>query len=52
MLILIGVHVPDDTIVMKACGLDMECFFLFLLLDFNDRIEKVLSESIDVVHML
>ena len=52
MLILIGVRVPNDTIVMKACCLDMECFFLLFLLDFNDRIEKVLSESIDVVHHL
>lgn len=52
MLILIGVRVPNDTIVMKACCLDMERFFLLLLLDFNDRVEKVLSELIDVVHML
>lgn len=37
---------------MKARCLDMERFFLLLLLDFNDGVEKVLSESIDVVHML
>ena len=52
MLILIGVCVSDDIIHMKTCGLDMKCFFLLLFLDFNDGIEKVLSESIDIVHHL
>jgi hypothetical protein len=36
---------------VKARGLDMERLFLFLLLDFNDRVKKVLSESVDVVHL-
>jgi hypothetical protein len=52
MLVFIRIGVSNDIIHMKTSSLDMERFFLFLLLDLNDRIKKVLSESIDVVHML
>lgn len=51
MLIFVGIDVAKDIIVVKACGLDMECFFLLFLLDFNDRIKKVLSKPINLVHL-
>ena len=52
MLILIGIGVSDDIIYMKTSCLNVQCFLLFLLLDFNDGVEKVLSKSIDVVHLV
>jgi hypothetical protein len=52
MLIFVGIGVSNDIIHVKACSLDTECFFFLLFLDFNDGIEKVLSESIDLVHLV